>query len=123
MRKLYTYLLGLVVGILFFSIQSEAQSLPENKGAQMTKESITLSLYPNPSNGEFRIEMDLESKVELRVKLFDLTGKLVEDLSGELSSESGKVTADIKLKDTNPGIYFLRVESGKRSGTKKIVIR
>jgi len=123
MRKLYTYLLGLVVGILFFSIQSEAQSLPENKGAQMTKESITLSLYPNPSNGEFRIEMDLESKVELQVKLFDMTGKLVEDLSGELSSESGKVTADIKLKVTNPGIYFLRVESGKRSGTKKIVIR
>ena len=123
MRKLYTYMLGLVVGILFFSIQSEAQSLPENKGAQMTKKSITLSLYPNPSNGEFRIEMDLESKEELRVKLFDMTGKLVEDLSGELSIESKKVSGDIKLKDTNPGIYFLRVESGKRSGAKKMVIR
>ena len=116
-------MLGLVVGILFFSIQSEAQSLPENKETQMTKKSIVLSLYPNPSNGEFRIEMDLESKEELRVKLFDMTGKLVEDLSSELSRESGKVTADIKLKDTNPGIYFLRVESGKRSGAKKIVIR
>ena len=123
MKKLYTYLLGLVVGILFFSIQSGAQSLPENKGAQTTKKSIVMSLYPNPSNGEFRIEMDLESKVGLRVKLFDMTGKLVEDLSGELSVVSEKVSADIKLKDTKPGIYFLRVESGKRSGAKKIVIR
>ena len=123
MRKLYTYILGLVVGILFFSIQSEAQLLPENKETQMTKKSIVMSLYPNPSNGEFRIEMDLESKKELRVKLFDMTGKLVEDLSGELSIESKKVSGDIKLKDTKPGIYFLRVESGKRSGAKKIVIR
>ena len=116
-------MLGLVVGILFFSIQSEAQSLPENEGVQMTKKSIALSLYPNPSNGEFRIEIDLESKVELRVKLFDMTGKLVEDLSGELSFESGKVKGDIKLKDIKSGIYFLKVESGKRSGAKKIVIR
>ncbi len=117
------YLLGLVLGVILFPIQSEAQSLPENKGAQMTKKSIALNLYPNPCNGEFRIDIDLENKVELRVKLFDMTGKLVEDLSGEVSFESGKVSGDIKLKDIKSGIYFLRVESGKRSGAKKIVIR
>jgi hypothetical protein len=52
-----------------------------------------------------------------------MTGQLVEDLSEELNHESGKVSADISLKDQTPGIYFLRVKSGSQSEAKKIVIR
>jgi len=84
---------------------------------------ISLNLYPNPSDGEFRVEMNPGDNGALTAKLFDVTGKLVEDLSGEMNFESGTVSADIKLKDVNPGIYFLRVESGERSGARKIVIR
>ena len=86
MRNLYKYLFGLLVVVLLLPLRSEAQSLPENEGIQKTRKSITMSLYPNPCNGEFRIEMDLENKDELRVKLFDMTGKLVEDVSDELKS-------------------------------------
>ena len=111
------------MGVLFFAVQSAAQSLPVEEEAGLTKKSITLTLYPNPSDGEFRVEMNLEEKGVITAKLFDMTGKLVEDLSSELNYESGKVSGDIKLEELNPGIYFLRVENGRRSGAKKIVIR
>ncbi len=115
--------MGLVAVLLFITFASEAQSLPVKKGEQAQQESITVKLFPNPSSGEFRIEVNLEEKGVVMAKLFDMTGKLVEDLSAELKFENGKVTGDIHLKDVTPGIHFLRIETGDRSGTKKIIIR
>lgn len=114
---------GLLVIILFFALQGEALAQPFREGEAQTKKSISVNLYPNPSNGEFRIEMNVKEKGKLTAKLFDMTGKLIEDLSGQLSHELGKVSGDIRMKDLSPGIYFLRVESGGRSGSKKIMIR
>lgn len=114
---------ALLVGILFFALRGEALAQPSKEGEEQAKKSITVKLYPNPSNGEFRIEMNVEEKGKPTAKLFDMTGKLVEDLSGQLSHELGKVSGDIRMKDLIPGIYFLRVEIGGRSGSKKIMIR
>ncbi len=123
MKNLRIYLLGLVATLLFVARQSEAQTTPVTEGEQPLQKNITMNLFPNPSNGEFRVEMELAEKHLLTAKLFDMTGKMVEDLSVELTQEPGKVTGDISLKEVTPGIYFLRVESGDRSGAKKIVIR
>jgi hypothetical protein len=123
MRNFYTYFIGLVVGLLFFTMQSEAQTTSMNEGAKPKQKSIAVKLYPNPSDGEFKIEVIRDGKGAVTAKLFDMTGQLVEDLSEELNHESGKVSADISLKDQTPGIYFLRVKSGSQSGAKKIVIR
>lgn len=123
MRNFYTYFIGLVVGLLFFTIQSEAQTTSKSEGVIPLQKNIAVKLYPNPSNGEFKIEVIRDGKGAVTAKLFDMTGQLVEDLSEELNHESGKVSADISLKDQTPGIYFLRVKSGSQSGAKKIVIR
>ena len=123
MRNIYTYIIGLVVGLLFFTIQSEAQTTSMIGGAKPKQKSIAVKLYPNPSNGVFKIEVIREGKEVVTAKLYDMTGQWVEDLSEELNLESGKVSADINLKDQTPGIYFLRVKSGSQSGAKKIVIR
>lgn len=114
---------ALLAGFLFFALQGEALAQPSKEGEAQTKKSITVNLYPNPSNGEFRIEMNVEEEGKLTAKLFDMTGKLVEDLSGQLSHELGKVSGDIRMTDLSPGIYFLRLEIGGRSGSKKIMIR
>ncbi len=123
MRNFNTYILGLIAGILFFAIQPEAYSRTLNEGAPPMEKSITMNLYPNPSNGEFRIEMNVKEKGKLTARLFDMTGKLIEDLSEQLSLDLGRVSGDIKLKDLSPGIYFLRVEIGGLTGSKKIMIR
>jgi len=69
----------------------------------LEKEGISISLYPNPSLGEFHIKISTDKKATFTAKLFYLTGKMVEDLS--------------------PGFYFLWIESGGRSATKKVIIR
>jgi len=115
--------LGLCVLLLFVAFQSEAQTLPVHAGEQPEKVGITMKLYPNPSSGEFRIEISMEEKGTLTAKLFDMTGKMVQDLSDEVKEGSMMYSGDIRLEDLSSGIYFLRVESRGKSATKKVIIR
>ena len=123
MKNLYRYFLGLCVLLLFVAFQLEAQTLPVHAGERPEKVGITMKLYPNPSSGEFRIEISMEEKGTLTAKLFDMTGKMVQDLSDEVKEGSMMYSGDIRLEDLSSGIYFLRVESKGKSATKKVIIR
>lgn len=115
MKKIYIYTLVFILGVLFLPLQSEAQSAEQ--------ESVSVHLFPNPSDGIFKIEIELETKEKVTAKIFDMTGKLVKDVSDELSFSGKKITADVSLKDPKPGIHFLRIEYEGRSLTKKIIFR
>lgn len=91
--------------------------------SQEAKQEITLKVFPNPSQGEFKVEVNLEAEGEVSAKIFDMTGKLVKDISSDLQVSGQKVTADVSLSDAKSGILFLRIESGKQKLTKKLIIR
>jgi hypothetical protein len=72
-----------------------------------------LSVFPNPNNGEFVIESD----VEMVVSLVTQTGQLVQTIRLE---ENGSY----KLSNANlaNGVYFLTGHSGNRTINQKIVV-
>ncbi len=73
----------------------------------------SLSVFPNPSNGNFTIQT---SKMEKQaVQLFDLNGKLI--LSQILSD---KIAIDVST--LNDGVYTLTIKNFNSITTKKIVI-
>ena len=77
--------------------------------------SVMPEIYPNPVKGVLCVRGPLSVK---EIKIFDVSGKMVEFEEKFTKSQEHKQEVRISLKGINPGIYFLRV--GKE--TKKFLI-
>ncbi|WP_213520764.1 T9SS type A sorting domain-containing protein [Nonlabens sp.] len=73
-------------------------------------DSLEINLYPNPSTGI--INVMIENPADYR--LYDLSGKLIRSGSFEFMENQ------LEIKDLSNGIYFLKVNDGKRTVTEKI---
>jgi len=74
------------------------------------------SLYPNPANETLNIDLQnepLNGKIEIR----DLSGRVV---TTALLTSSHSV---ISVSQLSEGLYFVRMEDGKKSAVKKFVKR
>ncbi len=82
-------------------------------GTRKLETRYDLRIWSNPAKSDLRLQI---TGKDLRIKIYDITGKLVRDMSR--SSFSG-VWLRISL---NPGVYFVRVESKDKVIKKKAVI-
>ncbi|HEY0031495.1 MAG TPA: T9SS type A sorting domain-containing protein [Bacteroidia bacterium] len=73
-----------------------------------------LSVYPNPSNGLFTVELNAAQKASIQV--YNVVGKLV------YSAEASSAKNNIDLSTLAPGVYSLRVISENSSAVKQITI-
>jgi len=99
------------------------------KQKEQTEYTFSLSQnYPNPFNPSTTIDYSLEKQDNIRISIYDITGKLVRVLfEGNESAGSHKIKWDGKSagnKTVSSGIYFLvaETESDKTLLTKKIVL-
>lgn len=89
---------------------------------EMDKPSATVLKGPLPSVAKdyFTLSLSLPSDEQVRIALYDATGRLVQNIyDGKLATgyHSFRVRAD-----GPSGVYFLRVEAGKVSMNRKLVI-
>jgi hypothetical protein len=84
----------------------------ENAGISKTKENIdVLSIYPNPSQFEATIEVQLQHAENLNVELLDALGRTVRSVFvGE--AESGTHQYYVRTSGLPIGFYFCRVKTG-----------
>jgi len=83
--------------------------IPENGNA--------FNVYPNPSYSLATIYFSLSGTENVSIRIFDIAGRLVKVLS-EKSLEKGSHQIEWNVKETNAGIYFLKLETGTISETK-----
>jgi len=91
---------------------------PEKKSKLL--DDVNIGFYPNPGNGDFTLEFNLEEeKDEAIISIHDLTGKVVytETVKGK-----GNYKKQITLNEPS-GIYILKIQQGKKAITKKLVIQ
>ena len=82
--------------------------------------------YPNPFNPTTTIEFNLTQALNVNLRIYDLTGKLVKTVINEWK-EAGYHSAvwdgkDKKGKAAASGIYFYRLENDKFSKTKQMLL-
>lgn len=80
--------------------------------------SNSIKIYPNPATSEFTISQSLSS--EGTVQLFDISGKKIKDLFKGNFSSNKNIT--VKTGGIAAGIYLVKVNSGKQTVTKKLII-
>ncbi|MDZ4667820.1 MAG: T9SS type A sorting domain-containing protein, partial [bacterium] len=79
----------------------------------ITKQQV--QLFPNPSNGNFTLSSDKENIK--KVIIYDIAGKIVEEIEFALPAAKQEVSATLKLN----GIYFIDVVLSKQIWRSKLV--
>jgi len=80
---------------------------------------VTWQVYPNPSNGLFSLVYQLNTSEKLQAKVFDGSGRLVQEYSNTGSGFMQKITIDLRNAIYANGIYLLQIEAaGKKNSFK-----
>ena len=77
-------------------------------------------LFPNPSDGNFKIEFSSVSSLPIVVSIVDMLGRKVYQKQYETTANFSE---SIDLKKIMAGVYVVTVEDGDRKEVKKIVIQ
>ncbi|MBK9733039.1 MAG: CotH kinase family protein [Chitinophagaceae bacterium] len=86
----------------------------------------SLSVYPTLTTDQFHLSYELINAVDLKVRLYSLSGQLVQDLIQEDGSLAQPGLHDLNIsmkdKDLTPGMYFLQFDFPGFSKTFKLVL-
>lgn len=77
--------------------------------------------YPNPFNPVTNITLQIAVSGLVSLKVFDLTGREVLSLVNEVLN-TGIYKVDMNAADLPSGVYLYRLETGKFSETKKMIL-
>ena len=92
-------------------------TVPEGETEILVTSKSFFTIYPNPTTGGFSLETrGMDDTAELRVEMYGMHGD-------RFFSEtlSGKLKYDLSLDGKPNGVYFIRVVTGKLTGTGKII--
>ncbi len=79
-----------------------------------------VSVYPNPSNGEFTIDMTVLADSDITVQVENILGAIV--YVSAPGSVQGTYSENISLGNAPAGMYFVRVLAGEQQLVKKIIV-
>ena len=77
------------------------------------------NIYPNPSNGN--VSISLSSVDDVQVSLYDIRGRLIS--SEKHVNNSGTFSKELNFGTVSSGVYLLKVNSGDKTATKKLIIQ
>jgi hypothetical protein len=81
----------------------------------------TPSVSPNPMSDQAVINYQINTTSDVKIELYDMTGKMVKELLNE-KQNYGKYSTEVDASDLNPGVYFYKISTGAYSTTEKLII-
>jgi hypothetical protein len=89
-------------------------------GLQDNDLSQTLSLYPNPNDGNFTLSFDFTTQKDVTIEVMDVRGRIVySDMENNIMSYNKQ----IGLTDAESGMYFVRIITSEGVVTEKVTIQ
>lgn len=80
------------------------------------------TISPNPVNTNATISYQINTKSDVKIELYDMTGKMIKEIANEKELNFGKYTAELDVNDIDAGIYFYKITTGSYSTTEKIIV-
>jgi hypothetical protein len=116
MKQIYLSFL-LIFSLLLFADTATAQISPTATAATTSVKEFPiegLSIYPNPASGQ-KVYITTRSNKPKIVEIFNVLGKNI--LSANLSGN------ELNISSLDPGVYIMKIQEGKSSATRKLVVR
>ncbi|MCF8429061.1 MAG: T9SS type A sorting domain-containing protein [Bacteroidia bacterium] len=82
---------------------------------------IKISINPNPTNGISNLVFTNVAKSIININLYDMTGKLVKNISNT-SYSAGEHIVELNSTDLTKGIYFIKVQQNEHTYTTKWIV-
>ncbi|WP_343328834.1 reprolysin-like metallopeptidase [Polaribacter staleyi] len=80
------------------------------------------NLYPNPTKGEFTLNLKLINTDNVSVQLFDIRGRLVAQKVFLNTNKDTSFSKKISFNNLSGGLYLLKVTNGNKQTTRKLII-
>jgi hypothetical protein len=82
---------------------------------------VNTSIYPNPANATATFDYTLKAKTDFTLRIVDVTGKVMENIyKGNQAAGVHRETIDVS--GYAAGVYFIQVNNGTSSFSKKLMI-
>ncbi len=78
---------------------------------------LDVHLFPNPNQGEFAFQVNVENDTKFNYQLFDQSGKLI-----EFNSAIGNTLVPVKILNPAQGLYHLKVSTDSKTSSFKIIV-
>ena len=107
---------------IFYNMNSVNFNIIDNPTASVYDFDFNnFSVYPNPSNGNFNITFEVIDTQEVKIKLFDIRGRMIEQK--EFTNTPNTFSEELSFNGINTGLYILQVQNGDKRTTKKLLIK
>lgn len=77
------------------------------------------AIYPNPSKGNFNIQFENHSANEIKVNVFDISGRVIFE---NKYANQATFNENIQLNNAQAGVYLVSITDGNKKLTKRLVI-
>jgi hypothetical protein len=89
-------------------------------GAVVANQDIDLSVYPNPTQGNFSVKFNAVEAAKVDIVVTSLTGSKITERS--LEAVAGVNEVDFDLSGEAPGLYLMQIKIGKAVETVKVIV-
>ncbi len=117
-RALYNEIYHVIENFTDECSTSNSSRFANKTSDERIEQQLQVEFYPNPNNGLFTIEMDVETD-NLQIKVFDVAGKEIYNSYLKITNYNNTMRLDLKN-----GIYFVEIQSNSSHTKiiKKLVI-
>jgi CubicO group peptidase (beta-lactamase class C family) len=111
------------IWFLVFDAVREYLDSQTNLEDGLSRESA-VKIYPNPANDRLIISMDLRSSGAISAGLYDLSGRLLEELIPAENVTGNRFESEIYLGGGyQPGIYLLKIQTPDGIRTEQLILK
>jgi len=93
----------------------------DNTASILDTSFANFNIYPNPNNGTFNLNLEVDINNKVLIQLFDVRGRLVS--AKKYATTKTSFSEKITFENTSSGLYLLKVINGKKQTTQKLLIK
>lgn len=82
-----------------------------------------IRIYPNPVSDYLKVSYSLDSKVMVTIRLVNAIGSTVAELLSETRDDGVQEDTYLLKQIVRPGLYFVNIQYGSHSYSKKVIIQ
>jgi len=90
-------------------------------GIKIPEHSIQTTVYPNPSNGSFRINAVLKSDKQVKLSIINIEGKII--FEENYTADKGTFEKNFNLGTLPSGNYLIKISQGNNHSSQKLIIQ
>ena len=112
---------SVTTGCVSFGV-SQADSVSDEDSNNIIQNISELTIFPNPSNGEFTVKYLIKKRSNVILEIYDINGVLIKTLVDVKDQYEGNYQIPVNLNELPNGIYLASLIKDDKKNVERVVI-